>query len=56
MEILLIPISLIVGGYIVKRLFGRDIKAIVEEWKEIIGVLTIMVVLLGLAGALLTAR
>ena len=54
MEMLLFPICLIVGGYIVVRLVGIDVKAILEEWKEIFGILMLVVLLLGLAGAFTT--
>ena len=54
MEILLLPIGLIVGGYIITRLSRIDIRAIVGELKAVVGALILMVSLLGLAVALST--
>ena len=54
MEILLLPIGLIVGGYIITRLSGMDIPTIAGELKAVIGALILVVPLLGLAAALST--
>ena len=48
MEILLLPIGLIVGGYIITRLSGTDVSAITQEWKAGLGMLILVVPLLGL--------
>ena len=54
MEILLLSISLIVGGYVITRLSGIDVLAIVRELKAVFGTLILVVLLLGLAVALST--
>ena len=50
MEILLLPIGLIVGGYIITRLSGTDVSAITQEWKAGLGILILVVPLLGCRG------
>ena len=52
MEILLLPIGLIVGGYIITRLSGIDFLAVVRELKATFGMLVLVFPLLGLAIAL----
>ena len=54
MEILLLSICLVVGGYIIARLLGIDVLAVVEEWKEVLAVLIVVIPILGLAVALST--
>lgn len=54
MEILLLPISIIVVGYIITRLSGIDIPAIVGELKAVVGILILVIPLIGLAVALST--
>ena len=54
MEMLLLPIGLIVGGYTITRLSGIDIPAIVGELKAVFGTVFLVVPLLGLAVALST--
>ena len=52
MEILLLPVGAIVGGYIITRRTGIDVAAILQEWKAVFGTLFLVVPLLGLAVAL----
>ena len=52
MEILLLPVGVIVGGYIITRCTGIGLPAIVQEWKAVFGMLILVVPLLGLAVAL----
>ena len=52
MEILLLPVGAIVGGYIVTRCTGIDLPAIVQGLKAVFGTLILVVPLLGLAVAL----
>ncbi len=52
MDILPLPIGIIVGGYIISRLSGINIPAIVEELKPVVGILILVIPLMGLAVAL----
>ena len=52
MGILLLPIGVIVGGYIIARRTGIDVPAILQEWKAVFGTLILVVALLGLTVAL----
>ncbi len=54
MEIMLLPIGLIVGGYVIRRLYGINVHAMAKEWKDVFGILILVVPLLGLAVALST--
>ena len=54
MEILLLPISLIVGGYMIARLLKIDVKAMVDDFKDVLGILFLVIPILGLAVALST--
>ena len=52
MEILLLPVGLILGGYIITRFSGIDIAAILGDLKAVFVILILVVPLLGLAFAL----
>ena len=52
MEVLLLPISLIVGCYIITRLSGINVSLIMRDFKAVFALLVIVVPFLGLVVAL----